>query len=81
LAGLHRPDCAVLDVHMPGLSGLQVQERIAGALNPVPCIVLTADDEPVTRERALAAGAADFVRKVAPGEDLLSAIESAVNRR
>jgi FixJ family two-component response regulator len=73
----HRPDCAVLDVHMPGLNGLEVQDRLAGAQVPVPCVVISSDDEADTRERALAAGAAAFVRKSAPKEELLSAIRTA----
>ena len=62
LEGAHgqRPDCVILDVQMPGLTGLDVQERLAGAL---PVIFVTAYDEPRARQQALAAGAAAFLRK------------------
>ena len=55
-----RPDCVILDVQMPGLTGLDVQQRLAGAL---PIIFVTAYDEPSARQQALAAGAAAFLRK------------------
>ena len=57
------PDCVVLDVQMPGLNGLEVQERLARNGNPLPVIFITAHDDAVPRERALAAGAVAFVRK------------------
>jgi FixJ family two-component response regulator len=73
----NRPDCALLDVHMPGATGLEIQERVKQMGMPVPCILLTADGS--MRERALAAGAAAFVGKLADGRELLSAIASAVS--
>ena len=57
------PDCVVLDVQMPGLNGLEVQERLAKSRNPLPVIFITAHDEAGVRERALAAGAVAFLRK------------------
>ena len=55
-----RPDCVILDVQMPGLTGLDVQARLGGAL---PIVFVTAYDEPSARTQALAAGAAAFLRK------------------
>lgn len=57
------PDCVVLDVQMPGFNGLEVQERLARNGNSLPVIFITAHDDAVPRERALAAGAVAFVRK------------------
>lgn len=60
------PDLLVLDLHMPGLDGFGVLERLRPeipAFTFLPIVVLTGDDEPASRRRALAAGAADFVVK------------------
>jgi FixJ family two-component response regulator len=58
-----QPDCVVLDVQMPGMNGLEVQERLASIGNPLPVIFITAHDEAGVRDRALAAGAVAFLRK------------------
>jgi FixJ family two-component response regulator len=64
-----RPDCLVLDVQMPGMNGLEVQDRLATSGNAVPVIFITAHDEVGVREKALAAGAVAFLRK--PFDDKL----------
>jgi FixJ family two-component response regulator len=58
-----RFDCVILDVQMPGLNGLDVQERLKRRGNRFPIIFITAHDDAVVRERALAAGAVAFLRK------------------
>lgn len=58
-----QPDCVVLDVQMPGMSGLEVQERLANSGNRLPVIFITAHDDAGVRDRALAAGAVAFLRK------------------
>ncbi len=57
------PDCVVLDVQMPGMNGLEVQELLVRSQNPLPVIFVTAHDEVRIRERALRAGAVAFLRK------------------
>src|SRR4029434_10457202 len=57
------PDCVVLDVQMPGMNGLEVQELLVRSENPLPVIFITAHDEVSVRERALQAGAVAFLRK------------------
>jgi FixJ family two-component response regulator len=57
------PDCVVLDVQMPGMNGLEVQEFLVRSENPLPVIFITAHDEIGVRERALQAGAVAFLRK------------------
>ena len=76
-----RPDCLILDLHMPGMSGLHVLQRLQQAGVRVPTIVITAYDEPETRSHCLAAGAAAYLRK--PFEDrlLLDAVASAAKAR
>ncbi len=79
------PDCLVVDVQMPGLNGLEVQERLATNGNPLPVIFITAHDEAIPRERALAAGAVAFVRKPFQDELLIKtlrvALEPSVDRK
>lgn len=55
-----RPACVILDVQMPGLTGLDVQARLGGAL---PIIFVSAYDEPHACDQALDAGAVAFLRK------------------
>jgi FixJ family two-component response regulator len=57
----YEPDCVILDVQMPGLNGLEVQQRLAG--RAIPVIFITAHDEIGVREHALAAGAVAYLRK------------------
>jgi FixJ family two-component response regulator len=57
------PDCVILDVQMPGLNGLQVQERLTRTRPNIPVIFVTAADEARIREQALASGAVAFLRK------------------
>ncbi|HSE87149.1 MAG TPA: response regulator [Candidatus Binatia bacterium] len=58
-----QPDCVVLDVQMPGMNGLEVQQRLTNSGNRLPVIFITAHDEAGVRDRALAAGAVAFLRK------------------
>lgn len=57
------PDCVILDVHMPGLNGLQVQEHLIRTRRDIPVIFISAADEVWIREQALASGAVAFLRK------------------
>jgi FixJ family two-component response regulator len=70
------PDCIVLDVHMAGMSGLELQASLAGRRKTIPIIFVTAMDDPATRQRALDAGAVAYLEK--PFEDyrLLEALQS-----
>jgi FixJ family two-component response regulator len=73
-----RPDCVILDLHLPGLSGLEIQQQLSLEKPNVPCIIITGKDEPGLRERALAAGAAAYLRKPLDEKVLFEAISSAV---
>jgi FixJ family two-component response regulator len=75
---IHRPDCAVIDLHLPGLSGLEVQQRLVRAGVRLPTIIITGHDQSGVAERVLAAGASAYLRKPLDEERLLAAIESAV---
>jgi FixJ family two-component response regulator len=73
-----RPDCTILDLHLPELSGLDVQQRLAEENIPLPCIVITGKDEPGVAERVLAHGAVAYLKKPLDAEALLAAITAAV---
>jgi FixJ family two-component response regulator len=76
--GTRRPDCVVLDLHMPGMSGFEVQARLAEDSEKLPVIIITAHDSPEARERALAAHARAYLRKPLDDQALLDAIAAAV---
>lgn len=75
-----QPDCLVLDLQMPGLTGLEVQRALASARVRFPTIIITAHDEPETRARCLSVGAAAYLCKPLHDEMLLNAIADAVGR-
>jgi CheY-like chemotaxis protein len=77
---LRRPDCVVLDLHMPGMSGLEVLRELRDGRAPLPAVVITAYEEPETREQCLAAGAAAYLRKPLDERLLLNAISPTVKR-
>jgi len=68
------PDCVVLDVQMPGMNGLEVQELLVRSENPLPVIFITAHDEARVREWALQAGAVAFLPKPFSNEVFLNAL-------
>ncbi len=74
----HKPDCIVLDIHMPGMTGFEVQEQLAAAGEPLPVVIITGYDSPETHDRALAAGAVAYLRKPIDDKVLLEAITSAL---
>jgi len=73
-----RPDCVVLDLHMPKVSGFEVQARMAEAGLHVPVIAITGQDSPEAQTRALSGGASAYLRKPVDGHTLLEAIHEAV---
>ena len=79
--GSRLPDCAVLDLNMPGLTGVDVQKRLRAMDVAVPCVVVTGQDEAGIMESALAAGAAAFMSKLVVGEELVRAISAAMSDR
>jgi len=74
-------DCVVLDVQMPGLTGLQVQAQLTRSGHRFPVIFITAHDDPLVREQALAAGALAFVRKPFNDELLIKTLNVAIARK
>ena len=73
------PDCVVLDLHMPRMSGLQTLRKLQASMSKLPIVIITAHDEPATREQCLAAGAAAYLRKPLDERLLLNAISAALS--
>lgn len=74
------PSCLILDVRLPGTSGLEFQRELAGAGVQIPIIFITGHgDIPITVQ-AMKAGAADFLTKPFRDQELLDAIHRAVER-
>jgi FixJ family two-component response regulator len=76
--GRWRADCIVLDVHLPGLSGCDVQAHLSEASQDVPVVMITGRDSDEARERALAAGAAAYLRKPVDDQMLLTTLAAAM---
>jgi FixJ family two-component response regulator len=74
------PSCLVLDVKLPHLNGLDLQERIAADRVDMPIIFITRDADVPTTVRAMKAGAAEFLTKPFDADVLLNAIREAVDR-
>lgn len=75
-----RPGCILLDVKMPGLSGLELQSRLIELGSILPIVFVTGHADTPTTVRAIKAGAEDFLTKPASSEQLIAAIERALAR-
>jgi FixJ family two-component response regulator len=69
----------VLDLQMPGTSGLDLQRQVARAGLQLPVVIITGHDEPGMQARCLAAGATAYLRKPLEVGALLAAIEAAID--
>ena len=72
--------CLIVDVCLPGMSGLDLQRRLIAANRALPMAFITAHDDPIAQRQALAAGALAFLRKPFSEESLLNAVRSALTR-
>jgi RNA polymerase sigma factor (sigma-70 family) len=73
--------CLVLDVRMPGMSGLQLQEKLVSAKTPLPVIFITGHGTIPMSVRAMKAGAVDFIPKPFDEQELLDAINRAISQQ
>jgi FixJ family two-component response regulator len=74
------PACLVLDVRMPGLSGLDLQRKLSDANIQIPIIFITGHGDIPMSVRAMKEGALEFLTKPVRGQDLLDAVQKAVAR-
>lgn len=81
LPGDDGPGCILLDVQIPGLSGLQLQSQLAALGSTLPIVFVTGYADTATTVRAIKAGAEDFLTKPVSSEDLLDALDRALIRQ
>ncbi len=74
------PCCLVLDVRMPGITGLDLQRTLAQAVHRIPVVFVTGHGDIAMSVQAMKAGAVDFLTKPFAAKDLLGAIQRAVDR-
>jgi len=78
----HHADCLILDVRMPGMNGLQLQEQLVSAECDIPIIFITAHvSDTQARTRALQSGALDFLIKPFSEEALLNDVYTALRSK
>jgi FixJ family two-component response regulator len=77
-SALEQPGCLILDVRMPGSSGLDLQRHLTSSGNPKPIIFLTAHGDIPMTVQAMKAGAVDFLTKPVRDQTLLDAVNAAI---
>ncbi len=75
-----RSGCLLLDVRMPGMSGLELQRMLAESDRPVTTIILTGHADVAMAVGAMKAGAADLIEKPFRGEDLIRRVQQAIKQ-
>jgi FixJ family two-component response regulator len=74
------PGCVLLDIQMPGLGGLQLQQRLHHSGHGVPVVFITGHGDIPMTVKAMKAGAVDFLPKPFRDDDLLGAVQQAIRR-
>lgn len=74
------PDCAILDIHLGGMSGLELLSRLRELGNNLPVLIITAHDDAQTRESAARGGCAAYLRKPLDARVLLEEVATAMKR-
>ena len=74
--------CLILDVGLPGISGLELQRQLTATVSNhrTPVVFMTARDDDATRQHAMKGGAVDFLRKPVRREALLNAVHLAIQQ-
>jgi FixJ family two-component response regulator len=72
--------CLIADVRMPGMTGLELQERLNASGSPVPIVFISAHDDGEARAQGLRAGAIDFLKKPFSEDSLLGAIGACLEK-
>lgn len=75
LGHLNGTACAILDMQLPGMSGLDLQHRLIGESRPMPIVFVSAHEDAVMRANALRAGAIAFLQKPFDDSTLLDALD------
>jgi FixJ family two-component response regulator len=77
---LHKTDCLILDVRMPGMNGLDLQRHLMVRRHEIPVIFITAHGDEEARSRALGEGAIAYLFKPFSEDALLNAVQAALER-
>ncbi len=77
---LSQTDCLIADVRMPGMSGLELQDRLNAAGSSIPIVFISAHDDGEARARGLRAGAVDFLKKPFSEDSLMRAISACLDK-
>jgi FixJ family two-component response regulator len=80
VAGPALDGCILLDLRLPGASGLELQETLSARRCPAPIVFLTAHGDAAARALAMERGAVDFLQKPVGADDLLAAVGAALDR-
>ena len=72
--------CLIVDLQLPGITGLELQDKLAGADNQVPIVFVSAQGTNANREKAIRQGAAGFLSKPFRREELLKIIGAAIRQ-
>ena len=75
-----KTDCLIADVRMPGMSGLELQDRLNAANLSIPVVFISAHDDGEACARGLRAGAVDFLKKPFSEDALLGAISAGLDK-
>ena len=79
--GCHNvPGCLILDVRMPGMNGLELQEKLVKSGSTMPIIFMSAHEDAPAREQAMKAGAIAFLKKPFEDQILIEKVNSALSR-
>lgn len=79
--GGHKPGCVVLDIHLPNLSGFEVQAKLQTIDPAVPVVFITASDDPALEQQAAEAHGVTLLRKPFSSRALMTAVEEALRSR
>ena len=77
-ASARNADCLILDIQLPGINGLELQDKLIGADNRVPIVFVTAEGTQANRDKATRRGAFGFLSKPFRREDLLKIVGEAI---
>jgi len=72
--------CLIVDVQLPGITGLELQDRLAGSDSRVPMVFVSAQGTQANREKAMSRGATGFLSKPFRRDDLVRLVEAATQR-
>lgn len=79
-SGISHTDCLITDIRMPGMSGLELQERLHASGAAIPIVFISAHDDREARARAMRGGAIDFLQKPFSEDSLLHAIDACLDK-